>query len=114
MTRDLAIEQSWRDRIEECGQSGLSIPAWCLQNGLKNTTYYYWVKKFRILGPPAAGDNTFAEVVLPSGNNSSTIETLHIKAKVSLCLTLGDYSIGIPDGFNPHTLVELVKVLRKL
>ncbi|WP_427854456.1 IS66 family insertion sequence element accessory protein TnpA [Desulfosporosinus metallidurans] len=36
MARDLALEQSWRDRIEECRQSGLSIQAWCLQNGVKN------------------------------------------------------------------------------
>ena len=114
MARDLALEQSWRVRIEECSQSGLSIPAWCLQNGLKNTTYYYWVKKFRSLEQQDAGDNTFAEVVLLPGNNSSTKETRPIKAEVSLCFSFGDYSIGIPDGFNPLTLAELVKVLRKL
>ena len=59
-----------------------------------------------------AGDNTFAEVVLlPEGNNS-TKETLSMKAAFSL--SFGDYSIGIPEGFNPITLAELVKVLRKL
>jgi len=38
MARDLAREQCWRDRIEECRQSGLSVQSWCRQNGLKNTS----------------------------------------------------------------------------
>jgi len=115
MTRDLAVEQRWRGRIEECRQSGQSIQAWCMQNGLKNTTYYYWVRKFKILEPQNAGDNTFAEVVLLPGNNDSTKATKNITAaRVSLYVSFGDYSIGILDGFNPHTLAELVKVLQNL
>jgi hypothetical protein len=45
MARDLARQQLWRDRNEECRQSGLSIQAWCLQNELKNTAYHYWVSR---------------------------------------------------------------------
>jgi len=112
MARDLALEQSWRDRIEECRLSGLSVKEWCLQNGLKNTSYHYWVKKFKIMEQQEAGDNTFAEVVLLPEVNNSTKETLSMKSEFSL--SFGDYSICIPDGFNPITLAELVKVLRTL
>jgi len=113
MTRDLALEQSWRVRIEECRQSGLSAKKWCQQNGLKNTSYHYWVKKFRILDQQEAEDNTFAEVVLLPENKNITKDTWQpIKAEFSL--SFGDYSIGVPDGFNPVSLAELVKVLRKL
>ena len=111
MVRDLELEQNWRARIEECRQSGLSVKAWCLQNGLKNTSYHYWVKKFKIMEQQEAGD-TFAEVVLLPGNKNSMKETWSTKAEFSL--SFGDYSIGIPEGFNPVTLAELVKVLRKL
>ena len=112
MARDLARQLLWRDRIEECRQSGLSIQAWCLQNELKNTAYHYWVKKFKLLEQQEAGDNTFAEVVLLPGNKNSMKETWSIKAEFSL--SFGDYSIGIPNGFNPITLEELVKVFQKL
>ena len=112
MARDLAQQQLWRDRIEECCQSGLSIQAWCLQNELKNTAYHYWVKKFKLLEQQAAGSNTFAEVVLLPENKNSTKETWSLKTEFSL--SFGDYSIGIPEGFNAITLAELVKVLRKL
>lgn len=74
MVRDLEREQHWRTRIEECRQSGLSVKAWCLQNGLKNTSYHYWVKKFKILKQQETGD-TFAEVVLLQGNKNSMKET---------------------------------------
>ncbi|WP_407306906.1 IS66 family insertion sequence element accessory protein TnpA [Desulfosporosinus sp. SB140] len=112
MARDLALEQRWRDRIKEYRQSGLSVKEWCLQNGLKNTSFHYWVKKFKIIERQDARDNTFAEVVLlPEGNNS-TEETLSMKSEFSL--SFGDYSISIPDGFNPITLAELVKVLQTL
>lgn len=112
MGRDLALEQRWRNRIEECRQSGLSVKAWCLQNELKNTSYHYWVKKFKLVEQQEVEDNTFAEVVLMPGDKSSTKETWPMKAEFSL--SFGDYSIGIPEGFNAVTLAELVKVLRKL
>jgi len=111
MARDLALEQRWRERIEECRQSRLSVQAWFLQNGHKNTTYHYWAKKFKS-NEQQGVDNTFAEVILLPEDKNSTNETLSMKPEFSL--SFGDYSIGIPEGFNPITLAELVKVLRKL
>ncbi|WP_291300119.1 IS66 family insertion sequence element accessory protein TnpA [Desulfosporosinus sp. BICA1-9] len=89
MTRNLALEQSWRVRIEECRQSGLSVKKWCLQNGLKNTSYHYWIKKFRILDQQEAEDNTFAEVVLLPENKNTT-----------KCSPRGSRSVG--DWYFPH------------
>lgn len=112
MARDLAQEQCWRDRIEECWQSGLSIKDWCVQNGLKKTAYHYWARKFKLQEQQEAGDNPFAEVVLLPKREIHAKETTSLKAEFSF--SFGDYCIGIPDGFNPVTLAELVKVLRKL
>jgi len=112
MAKDLALENSWRDRIKECRQSGLSVKAWCLQKGLKNSAYYYRVKRFKILEQQETADNTFAKVVMLSENKSISQETRPSKAEFSL--SFGNYSIGIPNGFNPITLAEIVKVLQKL
>ena len=112
MARNLALEQLWRDRIQECHQSGLSVKSQCLQNELKNTAYHYWVKKFKLLEQQDAGNNTFAEVVLLPGSKNRMKETWSTKAE--FFLSFRDYSIGIPNGFNPITLEELVKVLQKL
>lgn len=108
--RDLTQEKKWRDRIEECRQSGLSIKGWCQQNGLKDTAYHYWVKRFKFLDQDESRENKFAEVVLPPESNVA--KSTPKSAKLSL--SFGNYTIGIEDGFNPLTLVELVKVLKKL
>jgi hypothetical protein len=98
MARDSALEQRWRDRIEECRQSGMSAQAWCLQNGLKNTSYHYWVKKFKIIDRQEIEDDTFAEVVLMPENKNSAKETWSMKTEFSL--SFGDYSININLALN--------------
>ncbi|MHB8126937.1 MAG: hypothetical protein ACYDEJ_15125, partial [Desulfitobacteriaceae bacterium] len=83
-----------------------------LQNGLKQTAYHYWVRRFKILEQQEAEENKFVEIILPFGSKNITKETRPIDAK--LILSFGDYSIGVEDDFNATTLAELVKVLRKL
>lgn len=113
MARDLALEKCWRDRIKECRQSGLSVKAWCQQNGLKSSAYYYWVKRFKVSEQQEATDNnTFAEVILLPQSQSNSQNALPLKAELSL--SFGNYSISIPNGFDPETLAEIVKVLQKL
>ncbi len=35
----------WKQRLEEHKESGLSISAWCVQQGLKAPTFHYWSRK---------------------------------------------------------------------
>lgn len=37
----------WMKLIKECQDSGLSVKSWCQQNGTKESSYYYWLKKIR-------------------------------------------------------------------
>lgn len=37
----------WRQLIYERQQSGQSVKAWCLQNGIRENRYYYWLKIIR-------------------------------------------------------------------
>ena len=37
----------WRQRIHERQQSGQSVRAWCLQNGIRENSYYYWLRIIR-------------------------------------------------------------------
>ena len=34
----------WRQLIHERQQSGQSVGAWCLQNGIRESSYYYWLR----------------------------------------------------------------------
>ena len=37
----------WRQLIHERQQSGQSVGAWCLQNGVRESSYYYWQRIIR-------------------------------------------------------------------
>ena len=42
----LRLEQ-WKKIISECQNSGMPVRAWCVQNGFKEQSYYYYLKKIR-------------------------------------------------------------------
>ena len=37
----------WRQLIDERQQRGQSVRAWCLQNGIRENGYYYWLRIIR-------------------------------------------------------------------
>ena len=37
----------WKQLIHEQQQSGQSIRTWCLQNGIREGSYYYWLRIIR-------------------------------------------------------------------
>lgn len=46
MTRDQK-DQYWMDCIQQCRVSGLSDYAWCQQNGISTSSFYYNIKRLR-------------------------------------------------------------------
>lgn len=39
--------EQWKKIIAECQDSGLPVKIWCEQNGFKEQSYYYYLKKIR-------------------------------------------------------------------
>lgn len=46
-TKVLFRREQWKKIIAECQVSGLPIKTWCDQNGFKEQSYYYYLKKIR-------------------------------------------------------------------
>lgn len=42
----VSMEQ-WQQRIMDCQQSGMSIKAWCRENGVATNSYYHYLRKIR-------------------------------------------------------------------
>jgi transposase-like protein len=42
----VSMEQ-WQQRIMDCQQSGMSIKAWCQENGVATSSYYHYLRKIR-------------------------------------------------------------------
>lgn len=45
--KTLFRREQWIKIIAECQASGLPVKTWCTQNGLKEQSYYYYLKKMR-------------------------------------------------------------------
>ena len=37
----------WRQRIIDCQSSGMSVKAWCRENGVATSSYYHYLRKIR-------------------------------------------------------------------
>lgn len=47
----------WMEIIRECRNSGQSVRSWCLEHGVNDKSYYYWLKKVRIAACNTLPDN---------------------------------------------------------
>ena len=43
----MARVSEWKGLIQEQKESGMTIRAWCKQNGFREKSYYYWLKIIR-------------------------------------------------------------------
>lgn len=82
----------WTQMIKECNQSGLSVAAWCKEQGLRPQTYYYRLRKLRETACHTMvqkQDTAFVPVTISAPDNcSSTATAAHIQAgNISIALT---------------------------
>ena len=49
----------WRERVRECRSSGMSVKAWCAEQGIKTARYYRWEREVleKAGGSPAKREN---------------------------------------------------------
>ena len=101
--------QEWAARIQDCRSSGLSVRAWCRQEGINASPYYRWERELLTTanqapcsGVPAV---TFAELPAPKQVSCSVAER---------CATLriGSASLDIYPDCDAEQLKMLVELLR--
>ena len=80
--------ENWTTRIMACRSSGMTVRAWCGENGLSEKTYYYWQRRlFQALSEQQVSHKTaFAEVTPPqpvcSGNVAVTVRISGAEADI--------------------------------
>ena len=101
--------QEWAAQIQNCRSSGLSVRAWCRQEGINASTYYRWERELLTTANQAPCSSvpavTFAKMPAPkkmSRNAAECSATLHI----------GDASLDIYPGCDAEQLRLLVELLR--
>ena len=80
--------ENWTARIMACRSSGMTVRAWCQENGLSEKTDYYWQRRlFQTLSEQQTVHETaFAEVTPPqpvcSGNVAVTVRISGVEADI--------------------------------
>jgi transposase-like protein len=62
--------ENWRQRIQECQQSGKSVQVWCKENGIAASTYYKYLRKIR---ETLLQDNQIVALELPKTEKPADI-----------------------------------------
>jgi transposase-like protein len=47
VVRGETTREEWKSIILACRSSGMTVRAWCQENGIKESSYYYWLKEVR-------------------------------------------------------------------
>lgn len=121
--------------ITECRQSGLSDQQWCLEHGIKPSTFYNWVSRLRKMPcfdiPQSQSrldyfmgtkqDVVPLEVVSESPNGSNLMMSLGSPAETernelipTMELNLGTLSIRFSNSINPSLLEKTFELLKGL
>ena len=90
----------WGERVNACRSSGMSVKAWCAQEGYSEKTYYYWQRKVY-----QASQDQSEQFVEVSGS-------IPIRNTVAATVSVKGYCIEIHSGADKETLKALLQAVR--
>ena len=94
--------KQWTEMIESRSASGMTVVAWCAENGINPKTYYYRLKRLR---------QATIEVMKTQDiiSLSSVPETHHSSERIELIC--GNIKVSIPDNFKADTLKRIMDIV---
>ena len=96
-------KEAWLDHVNSWKKSGLSISKYCKENGLKSSTFHYWIRKTGKKAPQHSEAGNFVKLEIPGTISTDRTESFSLK--------YGSYEITIPTAFNKKDMGKLLEVL---
>ena len=93
----VSIEE-WKKRILECQQSGMSVRAWGMKNGITTGAYHFHPRKMR---ESVLTENRIVPLSQPKSSVSSEIK-----------IESADISISLPESASVEQLSAIIKSLK--
>ena len=89
-------KKQWAEIIQACQNSGMTVKAWCLENGINIKSYYYRLRKLR----EELCNSTQQVVPICSFSSSHFI-----------VIRNGNVTAEIPDGISAATIDAVVRAV---
>ena len=99
--------ENWTARIMACRGSGMTVRAWCQENGLSEKTSYYWQRRlFQTLSEQqqAVRQPAFAEITPASNSRSS--------GGVAVTVRIYGAEADIHSGADAATVETVLRILK--
>ena len=90
--------QEWQQRILDCQSSGMSVKAWCQQNGISTGSYYFHLRKIR-------------ESVLEE-NQIIPLEPPKPVSSTGIRIESAGITITLPETITPEQLTAVLTALK--
>ena len=90
--------EQWQQRIMDCQQSGMSIKAWCQENGVATSSYYYYLRKIR---ESMLQEKQLVPLELPKAASSSGIR-----------IESGGITVTLPENVSVEQLTAVLSALK--
>ena len=115
MQRDLKREQIWRRHLEQQQSSGLTIRAYCRENTLRETAFFFWkkeiAKRVREATPSAA---TSAAPSAPAFVPVAVIDSPARRNETPIDIRLVEgHRLRVRSGCNLDLLADVLAMLRR-
>ena len=112
-----ALVNEWKERILAQRNSGQNVHQWCEQIGVKEATYYYWLKVIRnevliTANLPSASAKTATFVELPAKSNA--VHPENRDHDICAVVHLSALRLEIHNGACAETLGSILSLLRPL
>ena len=99
--RDVYRAETWATLIQECNNSGLTKREFCLQRGISEKSYYYWLRKLR----NQAAKSTESHLIKLDPTPSEE-DILHIRYHGA--------ELRLPSDVNMDVVAELLRSIQML
>lgn len=106
--------EQWKQLIIECQQSGLPVRTWCTQNGFREQTYYYYLKKIR-----EEELSKFPAPISLEETKPTVFQKLEVTApiadtKAAVIIKLPQATLEIREGTSQQTIQAVLLALQSL
>ena len=90
--------QDWQQRILDCQSSGMNVKAWCRENGISTSSYYFHLRRIR---ESVLEENQLVSIGKPSSVSSEGIR-----------IETGNIRVTLPETVSPEQLTAVLSALK--
>lgn len=106
--------EQWTQLIQDQQASGMSIKAWCQQTQIKETSYFYWLKRIR---QQSCGQEITSTQLKPDGPVTFTKLPMSLgktNRNPAVVINLPSASIEVMDGASFETIEAVLLAMKVL